>query len=148
MTTYRRDFTVAATPAREVIFTLNGVEFVCLPDCSMDAMELYRSRWVVQADDPTRVGIPLNVAIDFIEAALIDDESRELFRKTRGSLDLNAGSEAIHAIREYLVECYSEVGPTTGPPPSSAGPPVSGPTLRDVSGSPDAIPSSSPSAAT
>lgn len=148
MTTHRRDFTVAPTPQREVSFTLEGVEFACLPDITMSAMEEYRRGQVPDPSDSTKVGIPLEVCVRFISDALVDDGARELFRKVCLPLPLDAGAVTLHAIREYLIECYAEVGPTTEPSRSLAGPPVSGPTLTDDSGSPAEILTPSPYVAT
>ena len=148
MNLYHRDFTAAPDATRKVSFSLDGHVFECVPDVSFGAMEEYRAGFVPNEEDPTKVSIPVELSKQFVEGCLPSDEDVAEFRKICASMPFGDGAEQIHAIRIYLIESYTEAGPTTEPSGSSGGPPVSGPTSTADSGSPAGIPTTSPSAAT
>lgn len=139
-----RVFDVPKVEKRDVGFTLAGEDFACVDDISMGTMEDYRAQFVPNADDPTKVGIPLEAATHLIEASLYPsaadapDEHEvevERFRKVRRDLPFDNGGEAIHAIREYLIEVYTKTDPTTGLTLSQDGPSAGEPTSPADSGS-------------
>ena len=127
MNLHHRDFTVGPSAERKVSFSLEGQLFECLPDIAFGAMENYREGFVPNEEDPTKITIPVALSKEFIEACLRGEEDVETFRKLVAGLSWDAGADTIHAIRGYLIESYSEAGPTTEPSDSPPGPPVSGP---------------------
>lgn len=138
MTTFSKDFGQASEPVREVKFGLAGEWFDCKPDIYISVVEKYNAQ-LTPGPDPNTVGIPLSATITYIEDALRNDDEVERFRKVRNSAYVT--SEQLQAIREFLMESYSGVGPTTEQRLSSAGPPVSGPTSTADSGSSGSTPS-------
>jgi hypothetical protein len=134
---HHRDFTVGTAPSRKVSFSLEGQMFECLPDIAFGTMESYREGFIPNEEDPTKITIPVALSKQFIENCLTSEEDLASFRKLVAGLSFDSGADTIHAIRTYLIEAYSEAGPTTEPSASAPGPPVSGPSSTPASGSPE-----------
>ena len=139
-----REFDVKRPEQREVGFKLAGVDFPCVSDISIGTMEDYRAQFVPNEEDPTKVGIPLEAAVQLIEGALFPsaqdapDEHQaqvEKFRQVRRELPFDTGGDTIHAIREYLIGIFTKVDPTTEPTPLQDGSSASDSTSQGDSGS-------------
>lgn len=139
-----RSFAVAATPERDVGFSLGGEDFKCVADISIGVMEDYRAGFVAREGDENTVGIPLEVATKLVEDSLYPSEYENptehaeavrRFRAARRNLPFDAGGDMVHAIREHLIEVYTGVDPTNEPTASLDGPSVSAPGSTESSGS-------------
>lgn len=138
-----KTFDVPKSENREVGFTLAGVDFPCVSDISIGTMEDYRAQFVPDEADATKVGIPLEAAVQLIEGSLfpsafdVPDEHAaqvEKFREIRRGLPFDTGGDTVHAVREYLVEVYTRQNPTNGQTLSQDGSSPNGNTSPDGSG--------------
>lgn len=138
MPKFSRDFGSPAAIERQVEFKVYGQRFECVGDITAGDMEDYLAciRLTTATDDDGEpyMYVPMPDQLRFIDACLVDDETRERWRALRHDKSKAVSTDTVNGIKDYLIETYSERNPTDELPDSSDGSSANGTTSAESVG--------------